>query len=216
MILGISGSPRKDGVTANAVKKILEESGMESEYISLSGKKLNGCISCLGCVENNKCVINDDFIEIAEAMERADIIVMGLPNYYNIMNGLSHAVLERCYCFRHKGKFILQDKDFVFFSVEYNNTVNSNVLNTAKVFIESNKCNIIDEFTLDAVSQCYKCKEGHNCKVGKVVREHGVVDKITDEIRPKEFCNNSISISRTEETIKKIKEYTKNSKNLKG
>lgn len=149
MILGISGSPRKDGGTANAVKKILEESGMESEYISLSGKKINGCISCLGCVE-------------------------------------------------------------------YNNTVNSNVLSAAKVFVESNKCNIIDEFTLDAVSQCYTCKEGHNCKVGKVVREHGVVDKITDEIRPKEFCNNRISISRTEEAIKKIKEYTKKSKNLKG
>lgn len=38
MNLGISGSPRKDGVTVNAVKKILEERGMESEYISLSGK----------------------------------------------------------------------------------------------------------------------------------------------------------------------------------
>ena len=47
MILGISGSPRADGVTAAAVKQVLAESGEETEYISLAGKKINRCINCL-------------------------------------------------------------------------------------------------------------------------------------------------------------------------
>ena len=64
MILGISGSPRPNGVTANAVKKVLEESGQEYEFISLAGKHIGGCISCLGCTESNRCVVDDDFSEI--------------------------------------------------------------------------------------------------------------------------------------------------------
>lgn len=44
MILGISGSGRTDGIISNAVQKILEESEMEYEYISLAGKTVQGCI----------------------------------------------------------------------------------------------------------------------------------------------------------------------------
>jgi multimeric flavodoxin WrbA len=39
MILGISGSPRPNSVTASAVKRVLAESGKETEYISLAGEK---------------------------------------------------------------------------------------------------------------------------------------------------------------------------------
>lgn len=43
MILGISASGRKDGITSQAVKAVLEASGMEHEYVSLAGKKISGC-----------------------------------------------------------------------------------------------------------------------------------------------------------------------------
>lgn len=119
MILGISGNPRPKSVTAAAVQRVLVESGERSEYISLSGKNINGCISCLGCTHDNHCVVKDDFLPIAEAMCSADAIVFGAPNYYGTINGLSHCLWERCFCFRHQGAFLLKDKPIVIISTGY-------------------------------------------------------------------------------------------------
>ncbi|MBW2370781.1 MAG: flavodoxin family protein, partial [Deltaproteobacteria bacterium] len=52
-ILGISGSPRKvdqSGVY-KLVKTILENTQCDYELVSLKGKKISGCIACLGCVK---------------------------------------------------------------------------------------------------------------------------------------------------------------------
>ncbi|WP_242835897.1 hypothetical protein [Clostridium sp. DL-VIII] len=55
MILGIS-SGRKNGVTSEAIKAILEATGLEYEYISLAGKRISGCIGCTLCASDNKCL----------------------------------------------------------------------------------------------------------------------------------------------------------------
>jgi len=68
MILGISGSARRNGITSHAVKEILSKVNDETAYISLSGKKISGCISCLGCIDDNRCVVQDDFLAIADQM----------------------------------------------------------------------------------------------------------------------------------------------------
>ena len=54
-VLGISGSPRKNGTTARLVNTILDESGMYTEFISLAGKKIGPCIYCLACAKDNVC-----------------------------------------------------------------------------------------------------------------------------------------------------------------
>ena len=71
MILGISGSPRANGITAHAVKEVLAHSEGETKYISLAGKHINGCISCLGCTTDNKCIVQDDFQEIAKVVKES-------------------------------------------------------------------------------------------------------------------------------------------------
>jgi len=42
-ILGISASGRTDGVTAHAVRRVLESSGEPFEYLSLAGLQISGC-----------------------------------------------------------------------------------------------------------------------------------------------------------------------------
>ena len=61
-ILGISGSPRKEDQsgTYTLVKTVLENSGCDYELISLRGKRIAGCIACLGCVKDNVCKVDDD------------------------------------------------------------------------------------------------------------------------------------------------------------
>lgn len=51
-VLGISGSPRKSHTTEGLVKAILDATDLETELIYLHDMVINGCICCLGCVED--------------------------------------------------------------------------------------------------------------------------------------------------------------------
>ena len=197
MVLGISGSPRLNSVTAAAVKKVLDSSGLEADFISLSGKKINGCISCLGCTENNNCIVKDDFTSIAKAMLDADVIVFGAPNYYGVLNSLSHSFWERCFSFRHRGAFKLQDKPIIFISTGYSEVVEDNpVFNLMENFAKHNKMNVLAKITVGAYSQCYTCNYSKDCIDGNVVKTHGIVDVVTPEMLPDTFEKQSRSIDK--------------------
>lgn len=201
MILGISGSPRKNGITAKAVNTILDNCSDTTKYISLTGKRINGCISCMGCIHTNKCVVKDDFTEIIEDILKADIIIFGAPNYYNQMNAISHALWERCFCFRHNNQFKLKDKKIAFFTTGYKtNTENNPVLTSMQIFANYNKMEIIDQFAIDAYSQCYSCELGKTCVSGNVVKQYGIVDNITENMLPLTFGENPVSIEKSNNT----------------
>lgn len=210
MILGISGSPRLNGITAHAVKKILSDCEGETKYISLAGKKITGCISCLGCSKDNKCVVQDDFQEIAEAMVAADAIVFGIPNYYDVPNGLSHCLLERCFCFRHQGAFLLQEKPAVLLSTGYSkDEENSQVLKIANHFMVMNKMPVASRFLVGAFSQCYSCKYALNCVDGNIVKDNGFVDVVTPEMLPPKFDQQSESIDKCRKAARILNDYLK-------
>ena len=96
MILGINASGRnvvRDeqgrllcGATEELVKYLLEKTGEPTEYVSLSGKRISGCMGCVRCAGDNICVIEDDWAEIRDRMFKADAVVFGAPNYYGTIN----------------------------------------------------------------------------------------------------------------------------------
>ena len=197
MVLGISGSPRIDGITAHAVKEILSNINGETQYVSLSGKKIAGCISCLGCVGDNHCVIQDDFIQIAEQLRDADAIVLGVPNYYNMPNALTHCLLERCFCFRHEGDFALKDKPIIIVSTGYSqDEENSQTLRLTERFAKSNLMNVVGKFLVGPYSQCYDCPSGRTCLYGNVYADHGLVDEITADMLPLTLDKQPVSIAK--------------------
>jgi multimeric flavodoxin WrbA len=199
MILGISGSPRKDRITAHAVKHVLDHCEGETEYISLFHKHISGCIACLGCTKDNKCVVKDDFPKIGEAMVKADAIVLGVPNYYDVPNGLSHCLLERCFSFRHRGAFLLKDKPFILLSTGYSSDEeNSQVLKILDHFVMMNKAKVASRFLVGAFSQCYTCKYGRTCIDGNIVKDNGLVDKVTTDMLPPEFNKQPEAIAKCE------------------
>lgn len=59
MILGISASGR-DGLTAATVQAILAAAGLEYEYVSFAGKRINGCSGCTLCASDNICKFQDE------------------------------------------------------------------------------------------------------------------------------------------------------------
>ena len=72
-----------------------KEAGHHVEKISLAGKNIRFCIGCLTCQHTQKCVINDDSVEITEKMKNADVIVLATPVYYYSVSGQLKTLLDR-------------------------------------------------------------------------------------------------------------------------
>ena len=78
-ILGISGTPRKDGNSEILLDTALEpfvEAHWDIKKILLSEKKIEPCNGCDTCVVEKVCCINDDMIEIYSAYEKCDAIII--------------------------------------------------------------------------------------------------------------------------------------------
>lgn len=105
-VLGVSGSPIKDSNTDRAVKAVLEATGCDTEFVKLSDYTVAPCRACLGCVKTNRCVIQDDGIELAEKAKAAAALVIGCFTPYSTMDSQTKAFVERLYPLRHLKGFM--------------------------------------------------------------------------------------------------------------
>jgi len=99
-LLGLSGSPR-DGATAFVVRQALSYAtslgDIETEFISLKGKKIEFCIHCDHCIRTKQgCVFQDDVSEFYPSLEAADAWLLATPVYQGTLSGQLKAVLDRC------------------------------------------------------------------------------------------------------------------------
>jgi multimeric flavodoxin WrbA len=112
-VLGISGSPRLDGNTAQAVQRalaIVKGEGIETEFISLAGKEIAYCTGCWACRATHACVTDDDMTLIYEALRRCDGLILGSPVYMGLVSGLLKVMMDRTVLFRVGGVFELSGK----------------------------------------------------------------------------------------------------------
>ena len=108
-ILVINSSPRaRGGYTDFYLKsflKGLEKSGAEPETIYLRKQKINRCTGCWHCwlSGTGDCIFNgqDDFEEIHEKFENADLIVFAFPLYTDGMPGALKDFFDRAVCRNH-------------------------------------------------------------------------------------------------------------------
>ena len=100
-VIGINGSPRKDGNTAlliDAVFQELHKEGIETEMVNIAQKPVRGCTACMTCAkkQNKRCVIDGDIInECIERMLAADGIILGSPTYFTDVTAEMKALIDR-------------------------------------------------------------------------------------------------------------------------
>ena len=181
-VLGVSGSPRKDHSTDRLVKEVLSTVGVETEFVSLAGKRIGACITCLGCVKDNICKVKDDMQPLRDKIVAADAYVMGAANYYSMLNGLSHCFLERFYQFRHREGKALAGKLGV--AVGIGGSSGDPVVENIKTFFQYNQIDCIGSVSAQGAASCFTCGYGETCKVGAVHMFFGEGTKITPEIIP--------------------------------
>ncbi len=181
-VLGISGSPRKGSTTDQLVKEVLNGVECETEFISLAGKKIGPCIACLGCVEDNVCVLKDDLAPLREKIAEADAYVIGAANYFSMLNGLTHCFLERWYQFRHREGKAVAGKLGIAVGVG-GGEGDAPVANIA-TFFQYNQIECVGTVSAQGPACCFTCGYGEDCKVGAIHMFFGPGTKITPEITP--------------------------------
>ena len=88
-ILGINGSPHRDGNTAYALRhalRVIEGQGIDTTYISLAGQVITPCDGCFAC-RAGECVHDDDMNPIHEALLRCDGLILASPVYMGLVTG---------------------------------------------------------------------------------------------------------------------------------
>jgi len=99
--VAFNGSPRKDGNTTILIQHLfreLENEGVKTELVQLSGSEIRGCIACFKCVENKdrRCAVNNDVVnECIEKMVEADGIILGSPTYFADVTAEMKALIDR-------------------------------------------------------------------------------------------------------------------------
>ena len=99
-VVAINTSPRKNWNTDLLVKKAAkgaESKGAEVVFFDLySQERFTGCISCFGCKRNEgHCVYRDGIQPILQAIDEADALIIGTPNYLGQPSAGFHALYER-------------------------------------------------------------------------------------------------------------------------
>jgi len=108
--VGIAGSMREQSNTLHyveAVLKVFEEEGIDTELISLRDKEIKPCTGCYECREKGYCTIKgDDFDEILSKMREAEGLILGSPVYVSSVVPQMMALLSRAAFVSHwSGKF---------------------------------------------------------------------------------------------------------------
>jgi len=101
LVLGISGSPRKNGNTETLLDHALEGAkaeGAEVVKISINELEMKGCQECGGCHDTGECVVNDDMQEVYLLLERADVVLVASPIFFSGLSSQMKMVIDRCQC----------------------------------------------------------------------------------------------------------------------
>jgi multimeric flavodoxin WrbA len=100
-VVAFNGSARKDGNTAILLRHVLgelEEEGIETELVQMSGEKIHGCLACRTCFsrKDGRCSQKEDMGNVyIEKMAAADGILLGSPTYVADVSPEIKALIDR-------------------------------------------------------------------------------------------------------------------------
>lgn len=97
-VLIINSSPRCHGNISRLLDRAAHaaaSAGADCSVINLYDKEIRQCVGCMACRTKLCCPLPDDMAQIAEAISRADRIVIGAPCYWANMPGVLKTMFDR-------------------------------------------------------------------------------------------------------------------------
>lgn len=97
-VIGIAGSPRKDGNSTTLLKAVLAgAAGAGGKIVYLNDLTFRGCQACRPCSADDTCNVQDDLTPILAEIRRADIWVLAAPIYFDGVSGQMKTFFDRCH-----------------------------------------------------------------------------------------------------------------------
>jgi len=182
-IIGLSFG-RKNKVCETATRAVLEGTGKSVELVSLAGKLIRPCEACNGCADTNKCILKDDFEEIADKLDQAEGIVVGVPTFWGHMNGKGISFWERlCFSGRHNSLFPLASKLAAIVAVDGSGS-GEYVIQDLGNYLQDARINIVGTIAVQGEHPCFSCGYGNYCPVGGLVDYFPLGTELTPERVP--------------------------------
>jgi multimeric flavodoxin WrbA len=97
-VLGIYGSPRKNGNSDRLLDSALQgaaSQGAEVARIYARETEVLGCRSCGGCNESGLCIVKDPMQELYPLLLSAQAIIIATPIYFYAMPAQLKAIIDR-------------------------------------------------------------------------------------------------------------------------
>lgn len=96
-IFGICASPR-NSTTEYVLKTALanlEDDGFDTEMFACRAKTIKPCMHCDYCLENKKCIIDDDMSDVYRGLQESDGIILATPVQSGGVSSNLSAIMDR-------------------------------------------------------------------------------------------------------------------------
>jgi len=104
-IIGVCGSPHKNGSTIKYLRRALEAAesigNVETEIIELTGKDIKPCMGCKSDKCYGTCRINDVMQDFYPKLRDCDGIILGSPSYFGTFTAQLKIFIDRLRVMRH-------------------------------------------------------------------------------------------------------------------
>lgn len=110
-VLGIFGSPRKEGNTDLLLEEALrgaEKEGAEVTRLRIRDYTITPCLECHGCDSTGQCVVLDDMQKIYPLLLEADVVFFASPIFFYSISAWAKALVDRSQAFWAR-KYRLKD-----------------------------------------------------------------------------------------------------------
>lgn len=170
-ILAISGSPVKGGNVDKTVKAVMDATGLDCEFIRLASHKINPCVACLKCVDDNHCKQKDDYSQILEEkLREADALIIGAYPTFASTDARTKTFCERTYSLRHCN-MLLKGKPAIVIAGGYKG--NQAVEDWLKLFCKAQGMEVVGSMQTCGHPTCLICGHGEDCQVSNVKALYG-------------------------------------------
>jgi multimeric flavodoxin WrbA len=98
-ILALYGSPRLKGNTSTLLDQAVQgalEAGARVDKIVLRDLNLSPCLEIYGCKETGRCVIRDDFQNIADQLLSCQGLMLASPIFFYTVSAHTKILMDRC------------------------------------------------------------------------------------------------------------------------
>ncbi len=168
-IVGISGSPIQGGNTDRLVQALLEQSGREHTFVTLSTLDFVPCRGCAHlCARSNMCPLEDGLKPYLKPILEADALVLASPVHAGTIAAWMFMFLSRIWCFHHL-KLLLEDKPLLLVVTALHRTSEHGAVRRFEEAVKrwgDRMRHLGTIFHVTEIPPCYKCGPGRQCKVG--------------------------------------------------